>query len=281
MRRIFPGLAGIGMLLSATLFAQPDSLPQQQEKTTFRMGLWYNSNLNYLGRTDSLRSSGIFPMAELSFSNGLYLNAAPVFISNAISSFEYAGTVATAGYRFMNKKNSFGGNLFFTKPIYKKQSELVQSALDGQFTTLFTWNNSVINLNAGGDIRFSENIDYGLTAGVDHLLRIEPGNNLVLVINPSAYVYAGTQQFTRTYYKQSSFLLFPGAEQQVTESVKGFNILSYELSVPVVLAKGKFQFIGSPAYVIPKNLVQVEGRPDISERGKEMFYVTLGARVSL
>ena len=38
--------------------------------------------------------------------------------------------------------------------------------------------------------------------------------------------------------------------------------------------------LANPAYVIPQNLVKVEGRPDLTERGKEMFYVTAGAKIN-
>jgi len=280
MRSFVSGITGVSILLSTSLFAQQDSLPQKKETVQFKIGVYYNSNLNYLGRTDSLRSSGIFPLAELWFGKGFYINAAPVFINNAISSFEYAGTVTSAGYRFSNKKNTFGGNLFFTKPIYKDNSQLVQSAVKSQFTSSLTWSNRIINITAGADVRFSDNVDYGATGGIDHLFRFEPGNNFVLVLDPSAYVYAGTQKFTKTYYKQSNFLLFPGAQQQVTETANKFNILSYEFSIPVVLAKGKLQLIANPAYVIPQNLLKVDGHPDLSERGKEMFYITLGGKIS-
>ena len=100
----------VAALSAATCIqAQTDSAAAKS-KTEFKLGVYYNSNLNYYGRTDSLRSSGFFPMAELWFGKGFYINAAPVFVNNAVSSFEYAGTVATAGYRFDGK---IGGNIFF------------------------------------------------------------------------------------------------------------------------------------------------------------------------
>lgn len=257
-------------LSAIATYAQSDSA---DKKTQFRLGLYYNSHLNYYGRTDSLRSSGVFPLAELVFGSGIYINAAPVFVNNAVSRFEYAGTVATAGYRF-NKKNKFAGNIYVVKPIYKDNSELVQSALKAQLSSQFTWLNKVINLTGGADLKLSDNLDYGATAGIDHIFRFEPGGGVVLVIDPSAYINAGTQRFSKTYYKKSSFLFFPGVEQEVTESVNQFKVLSYEFSMPVIIAKGKFQFLANPAYVLPQNLV-------VTERGENMFYITIGAKVNL
>ncbi len=110
--------------------AQSDSI-REDNTIRFKVGIYYNTNLNYYGRTDSLRSSGLFPMAELWLDNHFYLNAAPVFVNNAVMNFQYAGTVATAGYQF-SSDNKLSGNIYFVKPFYKSNSQLVQSALKAQ-----------------------------------------------------------------------------------------------------------------------------------------------------
>src|SRR4030095_8586433 len=103
----------------------------------------------------------------------------------------------------------------------------------------------------------------------------------VLVIDPSAFINAGTQQFTKSYLKRTTgFLFFPGSAQVITESAQKFNILSYEFSAPMVLAMNKFQLLFTPAYVIPQNLLTIEGRSDLSEKGEKMFYATIGAKMS-
>ena len=266
------------VLLTGLFFTSVAQEDSARTRVQFKLGAFYNSSLNYYGRTDSLKSSGFFPMAELWFNENFYINAAPVFVNNTLASFDYAGTVATAGYQF-NSNNKWAGNFYFVKPFYEKNSQLVQSALKGQGAFTITNLNKIINLTGGADIKFSDKIDYGVTGGIDHIFRKQFADNSVLVIDPSAYLFAGTQQFTNTYYKKSNFLLFPGVEQVVSEDVKKFNILSYEFSIPVIFAKGKSQFLFTPAYVIPQNLITVDNRPDLSERGKEMFYATLGARI--
>ncbi len=265
------------LLFSLTGIAQTDT---QEEKTTtqFKIGTFYVSNLNYYGRSDSLQSSGVFPLAEFWVNEKFYMNAAPVFVNNAVSNFEYAGTVATIGFQERSKNEKFFSHIYFIKPFYETGSKLPQSVLKAQVSTNFAYQNKIINLNAGTDLRFSDKVDYGLSAGIDHVFRKQLNDIMVLVLDPSAYVYAGTQQFTKTYYKKSNFLFFPGVEQQVNEDVSKLSVLSYEFSMPVILGINKFQLIINPAYVIPQNLVKIENRPDISERGKEMFYVTAGAK---
>ena len=275
----------IYFLLTLMYISTIQPLKAQQEDTVdkskvqFKFGTFYNSNLNYYGRTDSLRSSGFFPLAEIWFSKSLYINAAPVFVSNAVSRFEYAGTVVTAGYQVKSKNEKILTHIFFTKPIYRSGSQLVQSALKEQLSGTFSWQNKYLNITMGADLKHSDKLDYGLTGGVDHVFRHEFPEQFVLVVDPSAYIYAGTQQFTKTYYEKKSFLIFPGTEQALSKQVSQLNVLSYELTVPVVLAHSKWQIILIPAYVIPQNLITVEDRPDLSERGKKMIYLTAGAKI--
>jgi hypothetical protein len=265
-------------LTSYVSMAQTDST-EKENKPQFKLGVYYNSGLNYYGRTDSLRSSGFFPIAEFWANKNFYLTAAPIFVMNNTTGFEYAGTVATAGLRF-SKENNYIGNLYIVKPIYKDNSQLVQSALKAQAVATYTSQNKIINVTVGADVKLSDKLDYGATGGLDHIFRFELPGQSVLVIDPSAYINAGTQQFTKTSYKQSGFLFFPGVQQQVTEEVSNFNILSYEFSMPIVFAKEKLQLIVNPAYVLPQNLITIASRPDLSERGKKMFYATIGAKIN-
>jgi hypothetical protein len=260
--------------------AQTEQQAAEKKATEFKISANYNTGLNYYGRVDSLKSSGFFPLAELWFNESFYINAAPVFVNNSAVSFKYAGTITTAGYQF-NSNNKWLGNIYVVKPFYKESSELVQSALKAQSAMTLTWLNKYLNITGGADVKFSDKTDYGVTAGIDHIFRHQVNDKSVLVIDPSVYINAGTQQFTNSYIKKKSpFLFFPGNEEVVTETANKFNILSYEISAPVIFATGKLQLLFTPAYVIPQNLLAVEGRPDLSEKGDKMFYATFGAKMS-
>jgi len=258
--------------------AQTDTT--QKTKPQFKLSFNYNTSLNYYGRTDSLKSSGFFPLAELWLTPNFYVNAAPIFVNNAVQKFGYAGSVATVGYQKVTDKWITG--IYLLKPFYKESSELVQSALKAQSGVNLSYLNKYINLNIGGDVKFSDKTDFGATGGLDHLIRIENKDKSVLVVDPSFYVYAGSQNFQRSYYKKNNtgFLLFPGNNQLVTEEVSQFSILAYEASMPVVYAKKKWTFVATPSYIMPQNLLTVPNRPDLSERGQDMFYANLTAKYS-
>ena len=256
--------------------AQADSVKNEQHKPSFKLGIYYNSYLNYYGRTNNVKNSGIFPLAEFSLNKNFYINAAPVFVFNKTTRLEYAGTVATAGYRFTSTDNKVSGNFYAVKPFYKENTTLVQSALKAQGAASLTYQNKILNFTAGGDVKFSSKTDYGANAGIDHIFRHEFPGKYVLVIDPSAYVYAGTQQFNKTYYEDILGTEIFASKQKVNK----FNVLSYEFSMPVIFAKGKWQLISIPAYVLPQNVYAVPDRPDLAESGDNLFYMTTGIKVN-
>src|SRR5215211_3630202 len=131
MKQIFAFIACAVSLLA-------DAQNSDSTKAQFKVSVNFNSNLNYYGRTDSLKSSGVFPMAELWFNKNFYVSAAPVFVNNSAASFDYAGTVATAGFQFI-EKDRWLGNLYFVKPFYERSSQLVQSALKAQGAMSLSW----------------------------------------------------------------------------------------------------------------------------------------------
>jgi hypothetical protein len=252
------------------------------KKNVFTAGINYQSALHYFGRTDSLKSSGLFPTIGFQLKEGFYVNSNFIFVNNSVSSLNYNGTIVEGGFRFPQTKN-FSGKIFYTQFLYKDKSQLVQSALHSQTGINLTYNNKIVNVNVGGDAKFSDKTDFGATAGLDHLfLYLIPNTKNAIAVNPSAYAYAGTQNFTNTYYKKQNVLGLPvGNPRAVTETSTRFNVLAYEFSAPVVFVAGKFNASITPSYVIPKNLVKIANRPDLSENGQNMFYVSAGIGVRL
>lgn len=263
-------LSFLALLAYGSTLAQDSSATQ---KVQFKLGVNYNSNLHFYGRTDSLRSSGFFPMAELWLGQNFYINAAPIFVHNRSFGTDYAGSVATVGFLKAGTKSVV--NLYALKPFYKEESALVQSAMKAQAGASLTLLSKVVNFSMGGDVKYSNQFDYAAMASLDHLVRLQPGNSVV-IIDPTVSVNAGTQNFLRVRREKRGNLLFP-REVQVTEKGQVFRPLSYEASLPLILVKGKVQLMATPAYVVPLNLQPAsEGVP--AEYGKPMFYVTTGLK---
>lgn len=269
------------MVLTAAISVKAQDSAVNNEKNIFFAGVTYHSALNYYGRTDSLKSSGIYPHLGFTLKNGLFFNSTFVFIKNSMVS-DYAATVLEAGYTFRNTAGNWSGTLSASRLMYKHESGLPQSAVKALGNFSVTNFNKVINITLGADAKFSRQTDFGVRGLLDHLFRIDNilGND-VIVLDPTAAVYAGSQNFTKTYYQNKNFLIFPVGQQEITENSKRFDILAYEFSFPVVYAKGKINLIFNPAYVIPQNLITVTDQSSVSEKGENMFYFTLSTRINL
>jgi hypothetical protein len=259
------------LILRALLAFSQDSTITKKEKTHVILGVTGNSALNYYGRVDSLKSKGFCPFVGVSFNNGIYVNASFVFIQNKLQS-QYAATLAEVGYNFHNKKNSLAGNLSTTRYFYQGNTDLIQSSIRQSVTASLTQLNKIVNVTIGGDLKFSNHADPGAQAGLDHIFRHQFGKT-VLVLDPSVYIYTGTQHFTQSYLQQQHFLLFPTGEQVVISDSREFSILSYEASLPMIVAYKKFNLIVSPAYAMPQHVLTGSAAP--------LFYTTATLKFTL
>jgi hypothetical protein len=268
------------MLLVAPLvaFAQVDSTKTDstaKKKNEFTASINYQSNLHYFGRVDSFRSSGLFPIIGYQFKNGLYAQGTAVFVQNPSTPFTYTGASVEIGYRFPEKKH-FEGNVYASKFLYRDKSVLVQSALQAQTGVNLTYKNKIVNVTGGADLKFSDRIDVGATAGINHLFvkKITGWKKSAIAVMPMATINAGTQNFSNTYTEKTNMLGVPVTRQRV-EKVEQFSILSYEFSAPVVLVANKFNAYVIPSYVLPQNLISDQ------EYGQNLFYVTVGFGIRL
>jgi hypothetical protein len=270
---LFP-LAFICLVLHAQ---QTDSTATQtnKKKITLTAGVGYNSGLNYYGRTDSLKSQGIYPFAGITLNNGLYLFSNFIFINNAVAT-TYGATTIEAGYKFKNKKGNWRGNIFGARFLYNADVKLVQAVVKEQAGINLVHTNKIIGIYGGADAKFSNQTDFGAYAGLDHAFRFDPvGKKGVIVISPSVYSYFGTQRFSKTWMEEKRFLLLPVGEQAVTQSSSRFSVMSYELSCPVVYGMGKMNIIVTPAYVIPQNVIAANGD---AQKGENLFYTSAAIR---
>lgn len=252
------------------------------EKTHLNIGITYNSTMNYYGRTDSFKSHGVYPFVGISLKDGLYANASFVFIDN-IQHSEYATTVLEAGYNFASGNGHWAGNLSATKYYYEQNTGLVQSVIKGIAAASLTNINKLVNVTIEADARFSDQVDAGLEGGLDHTFRMPRlfGAKDVLVIDPTATVYAGTQHFTQTFLEEQKFLFLPAGEQELTSRSQVFSILAYEVSMPVVYGYKGLNLVLDPAYILPQHVLNASGQMTAPDLVPNLFYITLTAKFRL
>lgn len=273
--------ASFGQVKDSAVLVKDSAALVSREKNHFIIGVAYNSGMNYYGRVDSLKSSGIYPFIGFAAKNGLYLNATFVFLHNSLQT-EYAATLLEGGYNFKNHRGNWAGNLSATGYLYRDNTILPQSAIRSSVAANITNLNSIVNITLGGNAKFSDHTDFGAQAGLDHIIRFRHifGKD-VIVLDPSVNIYAGTQNFTQTYYQKKNLLFIPVTEAEVTKSSKEFNILAYECSMPIVYGYKKINLILSPAYILPQHILSVPGQSGLSEKAENLFYFTASIKLTL
>ncbi|HVX52105.1 MAG TPA: hypothetical protein VHB48_18240, partial [Chitinophagaceae bacterium] len=127
-------LPALLVIISGTIRAQSagtDSTSAPEQKNVLNASINYVNRLNYFGRTDSLKSSGLFPLVGFESKIGLYATGTFIFTQNNLQPLSYAGTSIEAGYKFPEHKH-FSGNIYYTRFLYKNNAAIVQSALKQQ-----------------------------------------------------------------------------------------------------------------------------------------------------
>lgn len=264
-------LAGIAMPLLLRAQDSTQTTKTDTRRNVFTANLDFQSRISYYGRTDSLKSSLLNPSIGYQLKMGLYAQASMIFINNPVNTLDYTATILEGGYRFgQNKKVS--GNIFYNQYLYEKDTRLIQSVVKSQTGFNVALETKVITFNINGNLKFSNKTDVGAAAGLDHLFLIRlPKKHAAIGINPTAYAYFGTQNFSNTYYEQKKlFNLIPTQPEAVTKSSEQFNVLSYEFSLPVVFVYKKFNCSLSGSYVLPQHLITGV------ETGYNMFYFSAG-----
>ncbi len=270
------------IVFSQKTFAQ-DSLPpvpqpvvEKKEKTSLTLSTNFASKLHFYGRTDSLKSTALIPNIFLQFGNGIYLSSSFIFINNSQQTFNYAATVAGAGFNF-GKRKGISGSIYADKFFYANE-KLVQSSQQGQAGFKLSHLNKMLDVNLAASTVFSNKSDYFASLGVDHIFLFKRKKS-VFVIMPTVTANAGTQNFTNSYYKTRYVGGIPVGQEQVTENSKKFNLLSYDLSLPIAYAYKKLIVSVTPGYVIPQSIIKVAGRPDLSENASNLFYGNIGIAI--
>jgi hypothetical protein len=139
-------------------------------------------------------------------------------------------------------------------------------------------------MSVDGSVLFGENTD--ITMGIELAKYIYLWSDRLL-ITPSAYIMAGTQQYYSEYYMTRG----PGGAGRgrgsgrdnsgsaVVNSASEFEWLAFEISIPVGLRLGNARLFLYPTYAIPMNLPEmtVEGVTTIPKLENSLFW-TAGIR---
>lgn len=257
----------VALMITSVNYAQTDSLGES--KSGLDLSVNYISNLNYYGRLDSTKSSGVSPMAEFWFNQNFYANLSPYFEITDYSFLQYAGVNGGVGYQYSGDKFFFSAG--FVKSFFTDNTIVPQSIVKSQVNTLATYFNDILNISGGADLKFSDKTDLIFNVGLDHSIYSFGKKKGIWIIDPSITMNIGSNYFSRYYFE-----LDPS--EKVLKELKKIKPISTELSVPLFYLKDKWTLLFFPTYVIPMNLVDIFDTNRYKELGKSSFYMTAGIK---
>lgn len=258
-------------------------------KSYFKIQASYLSNSVYGGRKDSLALPYFTPSLEYNHKSGAYASASFGLLPN--SSFKQDFFSLDAGFMF-DTSHHFGGGFFVNKLFYNDSSKNVQSSVN--FTTggLLSYYTKVVNITSVVTAMFGSKTDVALNFSLEHSFNLENDtSNYALTITPTFAAYFGSTGYYQSYKSKYRIRNFPAGTTIVVESPNKFQLLSYEISLPINYDKEKWGLFFTPTYAIAVNpvtttftayrpngnpLPQAFQPPPIVESISNCFYANLG-----
>ena len=273
-----------------------DSIPAV--KSSFVVGLKYLSNNVYMGRVDSANIMYLCPSIGYYHKSGLHVAASLSYQLDAginkIDAFSLEG-----GYDFSITQD-FKGGLSVEKYFFDMNSIALNSVNNFGVVSNFSYDLSVVTLNAGAGLAFNDKTDIITEVGLTHTFEIDK-----IEIEPSFKLNAGTQNYYNSYLiagkshltgnsghgkgigsiknvgngksTTTTTATTPASTFTVVEA-SAFKILDYEISVPVSYTLHNFKFDLVPTYAIPVNPANLLSSTGIVEKEviSNHFFLQLG-----
>lgn len=241
------------------------SLPTVETKKSYvELSADYISNIVFAGRKDSVAVPYFSPAIAYYHKSGLYARGSLSLLTaaneNRLDLYTLSG-----GYRFSNQQLATGVQL--TKYFFNESSYNVQSAMSGYGLAYFSYDVfNVVTVYADAMVSFGSSSDF--FSGVELSRPFYMINNQ-LTITPAFYSLFGTQRYYDAYYSTRHFGMQgsggngngpggggSGSVSETTlmfEESAAFQLLSFELSVPVSFTFDRFTLLFNPVYVFPQN----------------------------
>jgi hypothetical protein len=230
------------------------------KKSYLKAGISYLSDNVYLGRRDSVSVPYISPSLGYYHKSGLYFNSSfsyiPVSGEMRIDLITLEG-----GYTYSTKKLNV--EISVSKEFYSSQSYNVNSEVKGRADSYLSYDLGFIEPSLQAGVNFASNPDFGIGLGLEHSFSTAEDK---LEISPSFLANVATQNYYADYYKNRRYSSNRKTKKQgntnyeITGSLSDaskFQLMDYELSLPINYTIKKFTLNFTPTYAIPLNPAEI------------------------
>lgn len=244
-----------------------------------RVRLKYTSDYIFMGRADSLEAPYLSPSFTYFHKSGFFAKGAFSFLTSSDQNRIDLSTLS-AGYNFTAKNVYVGGSV--SSYFFNRDSYAVPSAMVGFLNGYVGYDFQIFELSIDGSLGLSEELD--VFTGIELERTFYLFKNYLLII-PSVYINAGSQNYYNEYYRTRSSQVTRGngygkdsgqgtqgsggtvmssiTTDIVVEEVSDFKILDYEFSTTFAFHRGLWRFNFIPKYAIPVNPSRVSADGEI------------------
>jgi hypothetical protein len=246
-------------LIIAGCLAQADSTSKNAAadstvtKSTLTAGITACNNADYYGQRAQKNLPYVAAAATYRFGFGLYFTGMAYRLLNdtahALSAENIGGGIALK----LSKKLS--ADLSYSHTFYPSFSPFLQAANPDNATAALTYENWLTS-TASADYAFGKSRDFFVTVGTGKTINLGSiGKKDIITFTPSFDVVGGTQHFYQTYITEKrlqdsllGILLPPLTGDQspgsstFTKTITEFNILSYNLKLPLAYNRASYLF---------------------------------------
>jgi len=233
------------------------------EKSYFSIGMNYNNDAVFMGRKDSIAAPYLYTTIMYKNKTGIYASGSFSFLTkqdeNTIDLYLFS-----SGYNFL--KNDFYGDISVSAYFFNEHSSNVISKVIADLTAQLQYDFSFVNLGIITTVYFNDNSnsDFYVSPEISHDIIAK---NKKFQFSPTFSINCGSknfyQEFIRKYKAGSSYGSHnddngsgDSAEiiTEITiEESKRFEVMSYELSLPMwYIGKSYFIFF-NPSLSFPQN----------------------------
>jgi hypothetical protein len=254
----------IGFLCVFAIFIQKNSCAQKKaddslllSKTSYWLAaVTYLSDNVYMGRRDSVKIPYITPSLGYYDKSGLYVNGSVSYLptpgSNRIDLVTLEG-----GYSFI--LNNLDAQISASKYFFSPQSTNVRSEIKESVSAEAAYDLQIVKPTVQTMVNFGLRTDFALGVGLEHSFYAFDED---LEITPGFVVNSSTQNYYDAYYnlrryngkrkRKTTGVSYYDISADVSNASK-FQLLDYELALPINYTFHKFTINFTPTLAVPVN----------------------------
>lgn len=245
-------------------------------KSYFSISTNYNNDAVFMGRKDSVAAPYLFTTLSYQNKNGIYASGSFSYLTKSDSD-KIDLYLLSAGYNFYN--NNWFGDISVSSYFFSDNSYNVASQINADLTALLQYEFKFIHLGLNTVIYFSDNnSDFFLSPQLSYDFI---SKNRKFQFSPVFSMDFGSQNFYQEYYTYSyirknkgsgsgsgndgsgtGFGSGSGGSSGTTEEVvtnvvltesEKFNLMNYEISLPIWYSENSFTISFIPTFSFPQN----------------------------